>query len=176
MTKYKHEHTFFFHATPPIFLTSAPARPPPRDLGASVGRSPSRPRCEVGRGSRGGRGCGGNETGPAPGGVERSSGRAVAARAADVGQLLCVEAARLRATPCVGGALSGGSVGGVFHSPVILHNTGQIRLELTAEDIQLDCACHSVASIRVSPLPLCSLAQQGTTWHARSFYAIFHLC
>lgn len=44
-----------------------------------------------------------------------------------------------------------GRQGNVFRSPVILHNAGQIRLKLTAEDIQLDCACHSVASIRVSP-------------------------
>lgn len=36
----------------------------------------------------------------------------------------------------------------MFCSPVILHNAGQIRLELTAEDIQLDSARHSVASIR----------------------------
>lgn len=36
----------------------------------------------------------------------------------------------------------------MFRSPVILHNAGQIRLELTAEDIQLDCARHSVALIR----------------------------
>lgn len=38
-----------------------------------------------------------------------------------------------------------------FSAAVILHNASQIRLELTAEDIQLDCSCHSVASIRVSP-------------------------
>ncbi|KAK5614422.1 hypothetical protein CRENBAI_024335 [Crenichthys baileyi] len=41
--------------------------------------------------------------------------------------------------------------GGLHLCAVILHNAGQIRLELTAEDIQLDCSCHSVASIRVPP-------------------------
>lgn len=46
------------------------------------------------------------------------------------------------------GGTPGGGGRNVFRSPVILHNAGQIRLELTAEDIQLDCACHSVASIR----------------------------
>lgn len=41
--------------------------------------------------------------------------------------------------------------GTVLLCAVILHNVGQIRLKLTAEDIQLDCSCHSVASIRVPP-------------------------
>lgn len=53
---------------------------------------------------------------------------------------------------CVWGTPRGrGRQENVFRSPVILHDAGQIRLELTAEDIQLDCACHSVASIRAFP-------------------------
>lgn len=58
---------------------------------------------------------------------------------------------RLPVAPCGGHTQGGEGADGrenVFRSPVILHNAGQIRLELTAEDIQLDCACHSVASIR----------------------------
>ena len=69
---------------------------------------------------------------------------------------------------CAGGAPTGcgwrgsAAVGNrqenVFRSPVILHNAGQIRLELTAEDIQLDCARQSVASIwapaRLSGFPV----------------------
>ena len=64
----------------------------------------------------------------------------------------------------------------MFRSPVILHNAGQIRLELTAEDIQLDCACHSVASIRVSPRAFVfAIAARENT--ARSvFLCHFHLC
>lgn len=58
--------------------------------------------------------------------------------------------------------------GNVFCSPVILHNAGQIRLELTAEDIQLDCACHSVASIRVSP--------HAFVFARSVFLCHFHLC
>lgn len=48
----------------------------------------------------------------------------------------------------------GGEGRGICHAHVILQNAAQIRLELTAEDIQLDCACHSVVSIRVLPLAL----------------------
>lgn len=74
---------------------------------------------------------------------------AEAAHAADVGQLsrrhVC-GSIRVWGTP-----RGRGGQGNAFRSPVILHNAGQIRLELTAEDIQLDCSCHSVASIRVSP-------------------------
>lgn len=62
----------------------------------------------------------------------------------------------------------------VFRSPVILHNAGQIRLELTAEDIQLDCACHSVASIRAPPslASLCFLLQKEGRRRALSFCVI----
>ena len=89
----------------------------------------------------------------------------------------CVEAARLWAALCVWGTPRGrGGQGSVFRSPVILHNAGQIRLELTAEDIQLDCACHSVASIRASPHAFVfAIATRENT--ARSvFLCHFHLC
>lgn len=54
------------------------------------------------------------------------------------------------ATPRWGGGAAGGggSVSLRCHPP---QRRAGIRLELTAEDIQLDCACHSVASIRASP-------------------------
>lgn len=75
---------------------------------------------------------------------------------------------------CAGGTAGGG--GNVFRSPVILHNAGQIRLELTAEDIQLDCACHSVAPIRararVFVFPVAEgekAARSVSLWH-------LHLC
>lgn len=47
-----------------------------------------------------------------------------------------------------GAAAGGGCVSLRCHPP---QRRAGIRLELTAEDIQLDCACHSVASIRASP-------------------------
>lgn len=78
---------------------------------------------------------------------------------------------------CVWGTPRGrGRQGNVFRSAVILHNAGQIRLELTAEDIQLDCACHSVASIRASSHAFVfAIATRENT--ARSvFLCHFHLC
>lgn len=88
-----------------------------------------------------------------------------AAHTTDVGQLFggsCTSAGRsVRGAHPEGCRGVGGSgvVGSrqenVFRSPVILHNAGQIRLELTAEDIQLDCARHSVASIRAPASRLC---------------------
>lgn len=63
---------------------------------------------------------------------------------ADVVQLSCMGGG--------GGAHPGGGWGGSVslrcHPP---QQWAGIRLELTAEDIQLDCACHSVASIRAAP-------------------------
>ncbi len=78
---------------------------------------------------------------------------------------------------CVWGTPRGrGRQGNVFRSPVILHNAGQIRLELTAEDIQLDCACHSVASIRASPHAFVfAIATRENTARA-VFLCHFHLC
>lgn len=88
----------------------------------------------------------------------------------------CVEAARLLVALRVGHTQREGRAGECVHSPVILHNAGQIRLELTAEDIQLDCACHSVASIRASPPAFVfAIATRENT--ARSvFLCHFHLC
>lgn len=92
-----------------------------------------------------------------------------------------VEAARLPVALCGGhtrgvGVGMGGLQENVFRSPVILHNAGQIRLELTAEDIQLDCACHSVASIRVhARVFVFPIAEREKP--ARSvFRCHFHLC
>lgn len=91
----------------------------------------------------------------------------------------CVEVARLWVALCVcvwGTPRGRGRQGNVFRSPVILHNAGQIRLELTAEDIQLDCSCHSVASIRDSPDAFVfAIGTRENT--ARSvFLCHFHLC
>jgi len=122
--------------------------PPLRDLGVSGGLGSRWLRCEKGRETQGGlaaaegglKGCGG------------IVGGGGGAHTADVGQLLCGSCTRLwvavRGAPPEGGRAGQRNV---FRSPVILHDAGQIRLELTAEDIQLDCACHSVASIRASP-------------------------
>lgn len=64
----------------------------------------------------------------------------------------------------------------VFLSPVILHNAGQIRLELTAEDIQLDCARHSVASIRASSCVFVFPAAEREKAACTVFLCHFHLC
>lgn len=69
-----------------------------------------------------------------------------------------------------------GGQGNVFRSPVILHNAGQIRLELTAEDIQLDCACHSVASIRASPHAFVFAISTRENTARSVFLCHFHLC
>lgn len=85
-----------------------------------------------------------------------------------------VEAARLPV------ALHGGHTRGggrnVFRSPVILHNAGQIRLELTAEDIQLDCACHSVASIRAHAHVFVFPVAEGEKAARSVSLCHFHLC
>lgn len=111
-----------------------------------------------------------------PGGAERAERSGRQAAAADVGQLLCGSGTSVGPL-CVWGTPRGrGGQGNVFRSAVILHNAGQIRLELTAEDIQLDCSCHSVASIRVSPdaFVFAIAARENT---ARSvFLCHFHLC
>lgn len=69
-----------------------------------------------------------------------------------------------------------GGQGNAFRSPVILHNAGQIRLELTAEDIQLDCSCHSVASIRVSPDAFVFAITTREITARSVFLCHFHLC
>lgn len=90
----------------------------------------------------------------------------------------CVEAAGLVCRSVRGAHPEGrGGVGGdVFRSPVILHNAGQIRLELTAEDIQLDCACHSVASIRASPRAFVFAIATRENAAQSVFRCHFHLC
>lgn len=104
---------------------------------------------------------------------------AEAAHTADVGQLFggsCSSAGRSvrGGTPRGGfGGVVGSRQENVFRSPVILHNAGQIRLELTAEDIQLDCARHSVASIRAPLLAsLCFLLQKERRQRALSFSVV----
>lgn len=83
----------------------------------------------------------------------------------------CQPVVRERRHVCVRGAPRGRSRHGTaLLSAVIFHNAGQIRLELTAEDIQLDCPCHSVASIRAPPL--CSPSRRGRTHRAPSFSVI----
>lgn len=70
----------------------------------------------------------------------------------------------------------------MFRSPVILHNAGQIRLELTAEDIQLDCACHSVAPIRARARVFVFAVAEGekaarsvSLWHLHLFlHRMYH--
>lgn len=110
--------------------------------------------------SRGGhRMCGGSVTGGCPGGAARCSPRS-----------RCWPVVVWKGHVCVWGTPRGrGRQENVFRSPVILHNAGQIRLELTAEDIQLDCACHSVASIRAFPRAFVfAIAKRGST--ARSVF------
>lgn len=111
---------------------------------------------------------------------------AEAAHTADVGQLFggsCTSAGRSageEAHPEGGGGgggvrrVVGSRQENVFRSPVILHNAGQIRLELTAEDIQLDCARHSVASIRAPPplASLCFLLQKERRQRALPFSVV----
>lgn len=78
---------------------------------------------------------------------------------------------------CVWGTPRGrGGQGDVFRSPVIHHNAEQIRLELTAEDIQLDCACHSVASIRVSAHAFVFAFATREHTACSVFLCHFHLC
>lgn len=95
---------------------------------------------------------------------------AEAAHAADVGQLsrrhVC-GSIRVWGTP-----RGRGGQGNAFCSPVILHNAGQIRLELTAEDIQL--VVHVTQWLRSESLlmPLCLLSQQGRSQHALSLCVI----
>lgn len=102
---------------------------------------------------------------------------AAAAHTADVGQLLCRSGTSVGRSECVWGTPRGrGGQENVFRSPVILHNTGQIRLELTAEDIQLDCACHSVASIRASPRAFVFAIAERESAVRPVFLCHFHLC
>lgn len=109
---------------------------------------------------------------------------AEAAHTADVGQLFggsCTSAGRsVRGAHPEGGGGVRGMVGSrqenVFLSPVILHNAGQIRLELTAEDIQLDCARHSVASIRASSCVFVFPAAEREKAACTVFLCHFHLC
>lgn len=77
--------------------------------------------------------------------------QSVAAVAADAGQLLYGSGTSVGRSAC--GAHPEGGAGRRMCFALLSSSTtqGQIRLELTAEDIQLDCACHSVASIRASP-------------------------
>lgn len=100
---------------------------------------------------------------------------AVAAHTADVGQLY---GSGTSVGPSVCGAHPEGGAGRRMCFALLssIHNAGQIRLELTAEDIQLDCACHSVASIRASPRAFVfAIAKRENT--ARSvFLCHFHLC
>lgn len=136
---------------------------PACDLEVSGGHRPKRQRCENAAETLGGlheqRGTQGAEESncPPPRGCweDRRRSRAGNKRWQPTQQMLascCAEAARLWVRCACGAHPEGGAGGGTcLGSPVILHNAGQIRLELTAEDIQLDCACHSVASIRVSP-------------------------
>lgn len=84
---------------------------------------------------------------------------------------------RKRRHVCMRGTPRGRSRHGTsLLSAVIFHSAGQIRLELTAEDIQLDCSCHSVASIRAPPDAFVfAVATRGNT--PRSvFFCHFHSC
>lgn len=67
----------------------------------------------------------------------------------------------------------GGEGRGICHAHVILQNAAQIRLELTAEDIQLDCACHSVASTRV--LPHAFVLGMGTSGESAPLFVSFYI-
>ena len=101
----------------------------------------------------------------------------------------CCEDARLVGSPfvcvcvCVCGGWGGGPQreggGGVKRatlSAVILHNAGSSILELTAEDIQLDCACHSAACDCAAPGLLCSAVAAGEEWSSTlSFCVVLHL-
>lgn len=106
------------------------------------------------------------------------SSRRPAAHAADVGQLFC------GSCTSVGRSVREAHPGGggwrrqenVFRSPVIFHNAGQIRLELTAEDIQLDCACHSVASIRAHARVFVFPVAEREKAARSVFLCHFHLC
>lgn len=109
---------------------------------------------EAEKGKEGGRGT--NNRGVAPGlwkgaAAAEQSVAAVAAHAADAGQLLYGSGTSVGRSVC--GAHPEGGAGRRMCFALLSSSTtqGQIRLELTAEDIQLDCACHSVASIRASP-------------------------
>lgn len=116
-----------------------------------------------------------------PGGVERSGSRAGWAVKSGSPHSRCWPVVMWKQHVCgslyVWGTPRGRvGQGNVFRSPVILHNADQIRLELTAEDIQLDCACHSVASIRVSPHAFVFAIATRENTACCVFLCHFHLC
>lgn len=142
----------FYSSCVAIFITSTHPLTHPHDLGVSGGPSSRWLRCEKGRE---GPGWSGIAEG-LPGGAERCSDGAAQAVSGGSPRSRCWPVVVWKGHVCVSLRVWGtprgrGRQENVFRSPVILHNTGQTRLELTAEDIQLDCACHSVASIRASP-------------------------
>lgn len=119
-----------------------------------------------------------------PEGAERAAMEqsAQAAHTADVGQLFggsCTSAGRsvrgAHPEGGGGGAFGGGGEQCVFRSPVILHNAGQIRLELTAEDIQLDCARHSGFDQGPARLFVFLVAERQKA-ACSVFLCLFHLC
>lgn len=155
-----------------------------RDLWVSGGPSGRWMRCEKGRkrpgrfGVRAGRGAVGLPEGAERSATEQSAAGSPRSRCRPVvlWKLHVCRSLCAGGTPGGWGWGWGGAQENVFRSPVILHNAGQIRLELTAEDIQLDCACHSVASIRAhARVFVFPIAEREKA--ARSvFLCHFHLC
>lgn len=71
-----------------------------------------------------------------------------------------------------GAAAGGGCVSLRCHPP---QRRAGIRLELTAEDIQLDCACHSVASIRAAPRAFVFAVQRRATEPSAASFCVISI-